>query len=59
MVLIINFIERNLLEKKLQLLKNKKDFSERNEVYQILWFISSLLGSCNEQNVSLKIICKP
>ena len=57
-VLVINFISKQLLNDKLEKLRKQIHFSEENEVYQILWFINSLLSNCKEQNISLKIICK-
>lgn len=57
-VLVVNFISKQLLNDKLEKLRKQIHFSEENEVYQILWFINSLLSNCKEQNISLKIICK-
>ncbi|GET31455.1 hypothetical protein PbJCM13498_03180 [Prolixibacter bellariivorans] len=57
--LVINFISKADLADRLELLKEGKTFKERNEVIQILWFISSLVLSCNEVNAETYIICKP
>ncbi|MCZ4696496.1 hypothetical protein DWB61_17720 [Ancylomarina euxinus] len=57
--LVINFISKLELTDGLQKLKNNETFKERNEVIQILWFISSLISSCNEVSAETYIICKP
>ncbi|MCW3162495.1 hypothetical protein, partial [Chryseobacterium oryctis] len=57
--IVINFISKSGLENKLQQLKNGESFRERNEVIQILWFISSLISSCFEANTEVYIHCKP
>lgn len=57
--LVINFISKLELTDRLQKLKNNEAFKERNEVIQILWFISSLISSCNEVSAETYIICKP
>jgi hypothetical protein len=57
--LVINFISKDLLNKKLQDLKANKNFKEINEIIQILWFISSLVFTCNEQGVEVYIHCCP
>ncbi|WP_439487206.1 hypothetical protein [Algoriphagus sp.] len=57
--LIINFISKSELEDRLKKLKKGESFRERNEVIQILWFVSSLISSCVEVNAEVYIICKP
>ncbi|WP_343608335.1 hypothetical protein [Chryseobacterium oranimense] len=57
--IVINFISKSALENRLQKLKNGESFRERNEVIQILWFISSLISSCFEANTEVYIHCKP
>ena len=57
--LVINFISKSGLEKKLQMLKDGDKFRERNEVIQILWFISSLISGCTEAGVDVYINCIP
>ena len=57
--IVINFISKSALEDRLQKLKNGESFRERNEVIQILWFISSLISSCFEANTEVYIHCKP
>lgn len=57
--IVINFISKSALDDRLQKLKNGESFRERNEVIQILWFISSLISSCFEANTEVYIHCKP
>ncbi len=57
--IVINFISKSALEDKLIRLKNGEQFRERNEIIQILWFISSLISSCFEANTEVYIHCKP
>ncbi|MFT3920036.1 hypothetical protein [Cloacibacterium sp.] len=57
--IVINFISKSALEDRLHKLKNGESFRERNEVIQILWFISSLISSCFEANTEVYIHCKP
>ncbi|MCW1961490.1 MULTISPECIES: hypothetical protein [Chryseobacterium] len=57
--IVINFISKSALEDRLHKLKNGESFQERNEVIQILWFISSLISSCFEANTEVYIHCKP
>jgi len=55
----INFISKALLTTNLNNLRNNIDFTRKKEAIQILWQISSLISSCYEHNVGLKILCKP
>ncbi|MFS4470353.1 hypothetical protein [Chryseobacterium sp. T20] len=57
--IVINFISKSELEDRLQKLKRGEDFKEKNEVIQILWFVSSLISSCYEVNTDIYICCKP
>lgn len=57
--LVINFISKNDLKDRLDKLKRNESFRERNEVIQILWFVSSLISSCYEVGAESYIICKP
>lgn len=57
--LVINFISKSNLETYLDDLVNGVYFAERNESIQILWFISSLISSCQELNTEVTIYCKP
>lgn len=57
--IVINFISKSALEDRLHKLKNGESFRERNEVIQILWFVSSLISSCYEANTEVYIHCKP
>jgi len=55
--LVVNFISKSRLENNLTALQAGDQVERRNEVVQILWFISSLISSCKEQGVEIKIIC--
>lgn len=57
--LVIDFISRNTLEQNLNNLRNGVAFARRSEAIQILWFISSLISSCQEVNTDVYIHCKP
>ncbi|WP_320018668.1 hypothetical protein [Labilibaculum manganireducens] len=57
--LVINFISKKELTDRLEKLKKNESFKEKNEVIQILWFVSSLISSCNEVSAETHIICKP
>ena len=57
--LVLNFISKSALESFLNDLVNGIAFTERNEVIQILWFISSLISSCQELNTEVTIYCRP
>lgn|GEM_PF-366637 len=58
--LVLNFISKSGLEIKLQQLRDAEAFAERNEVIQILWFISSFINGCKEAGVDgVYIYCKP
>ncbi len=58
--LVLNFISKSGLEIKLQQLRDAEAFPERNEVIQILWFISSFINGCKEAGVDgVYIYCKP
>ncbi|MAD53396.1 MULTISPECIES: hypothetical protein [unclassified Idiomarina] len=55
--LVVNFISKSRLENNLTALQMGNQVERRNEVIQILWFISSLISSCKEQGTEIKIIC--
>lgn len=55
--LVVNFISKLRLENNLNALRTGERVERRNEVVQILWFISSLISSCKEQGTEIKIIC--
>jgi len=57
-VLVINFISKADLEDRLNMLKDGEVFKERNEIIQILWFVSSLISSCYEVGAEVYIYCK-
>lgn len=58
MYLVLNFISKSGLQEKLVQLADAEAFPERNEIIQILWFISSLISSCREVGVDVYICCK-
>jgi len=58
-ILVIDFISKSNLETYLDNLINGIRFTERNETIQILWFISSLISSCQELSTEVTIFCKP
>jgi len=57
--LVIDFVSKTGLKTKLDELIANMNFREKNEVIQILWFISSLVSSCQEIGVDVYIYCKP
>ena len=57
-ILVIDFISKSNLEIYLDDLVNGVYFAERNETIQILWFLSSLISSCQELNTEVTIYCK-
>ena len=57
--LVVDFISKSTLEDRLTKLQNNESFRERNEVIQILWFISSLISSCADAGTQVFICCKP
>ncbi|QBJ86075.1 hypothetical protein DDI74_07340 [Chryseobacterium gleum] len=57
--LVVDFISKRTLEDRLIKLQNNESFRERNEVIQILWFISSLISSCTDAGTQVFICCKP
>lgn len=58
-VLVVNFISRNQLRDRLHRLRAGTPFAEKNQVIQILWLLSSLINSCQENGIGVHIICKP
>lgn len=56
---VINFIEKSELIKKVNDLKQGKKFKNDSVVIQILWFVNSLLSSALERNVEFRIVCRP
>lgn len=57
--IVLNFISKSELEDRLKKLRDGEYFKERNEVIQILWFISSYVSSSLETGVIPYISCKP
>lgn len=57
--LVVNFISKEGLRERLENLRYAVAFAERNEVIQILWFLSSFFSVCAEQGIKGYICCKP
>lgn len=57
--LVVDFISKRELEDRLIRLRNGESFQEKNEIIQILWFISSFISSSQELGVESYICCKP
>lgn len=57
--IVIDFISKTDLADRLDKLRNGINFSEKNEVIQILWFVSSLISSSQELGIEIYIDCKP
>lgn len=57
--IVIDFISKQELSDGLELLKRNESFSRRNEVTQILWFVSSLVANCRELGIETYISCRP
>jgi len=57
--IVVDFISKSGLEERLEKLKNNISFPEKNQVIQILWFISSLINASQELGIESKVICKP
>lgn len=57
--LVIDFISKDELRNGLQSLVNNQPFARRNEVTQILWFVSSLTANCKEIGIETYISCRP
>ncbi|MGL2965893.1 hypothetical protein [Flavobacterium sp. XGLA_31] len=57
--LVLNFISKSELHDRLNKLKSNTIFTEKNQVIQILWLLSSLINSCQENGIGVHIICKP
>jgi hypothetical protein len=58
-IIVVNFISISQLRNRLNLLKKGEQFKEKNQVIQILWLLSSLINSCQENGIRVNIICKP
>lgn len=52
--LVINFLSKKELNQELTKLKSKSKC--KNQTVQLLWILSSLIGSCQERGIALKII---
>jgi hypothetical protein len=56
--LVVDFISKSNFEANLALLKETGNCQNKNQVVQILWFLSSLVASCLELGVEVYINCK-
>lgn len=54
--LVINFLSKKQLTTELNNLKNGAKC--KNQTVQILWILSSLIGTCQEKGISLRIVTK-
>ncbi|WP_147299185.1 hypothetical protein [Winogradskyella eximia] len=57
--IVIDFISKQELSDGLDLLVDNQAFARRNEVTQILWFVSSLIANCKELGIETYITCRP
>ncbi len=57
--LVVDFISKQELRDGLELLSKNQTFERRNEVTQILWFVSSLTANCRELGIDAYITCRP
>jgi hypothetical protein len=57
--IVIDFISKQELSDGLNLLIDNQPFARRNEVTQILWFVSSLIANCKELGIETYITCRP
>lgn len=57
--LVINFISKKQLFDNLEALKSGNPVSQKAQVIQLLWFISSFVNSCKEIGLKPFIICQP
>lgn len=58
-ILVIDFISKENLQRNLERLQNAEAFAERNQVIQILWIISGLINCCIENGIDIYIHCRP
>lgn len=56
LVLVINFLSKKDLENQLLLLSTGK---AKNQTVQILWLLSSLIGTCLDKGIRVRILTKP
>ncbi len=57
-VLVVNFISKRDLTTWVGLMKKGDSFAQKKQVIQILWLISSLINTCMENGIGIKIYCK-
>jgi hypothetical protein len=56
--LVVNFISKKELTSRLQTLKKTHTCKGKSEVIQILWFLSSLIATCQENFIDINIYSK-
>lgn len=59
MNLVVDFLSVQDMTTYLTNLKNGVSFREKNEAYQLLWLLSSLIANCKQLDVDVHIYCKP
>jgi hypothetical protein len=57
--LVINFLSKSDFRKKLIALRQGNQVTNKNQVIQLLWFISSLISSCWETGTEVYVCCAP
>ena len=59
MNLVVDFLSVRDITLYLTNLKNGVSFRQKNEAYQLLWLLSSLIANCKQLDVDVHIYCKP
>lgn len=59
MNLVVDFLSVQDMTTYLTNLKNGVSFRQKNEAYQLLWLLSSLIANCKQLDVDVHIYCKP
>lgn len=59
MNLVVDFLSVQDMTTYLTNLKNGVSFGRKNEAYQLLWLLSSLIANCKQLDVDVHIYCKP
>lgn len=59
MNLVVDFLSVRDITTYLTNLKKGVSFKQKNEAYQLLWLLSSLIANCKQLDVSVHIYCKP
>ena len=56
--IVINFISKQTLEDNIKLYKEENKGKFKDQIIQLVWFISSLISSCIEVGVNVNIYCR-